>query len=216
MATFTTFHLGGRRFLWVAALSSFGNGTPFTLSFKWAALHLFLGWWCSPLFVLSSQKSTRNCKHKARPCLCVVALRLFLRLWQLCLSWSDEGSHHQRKKKARATTHTVETIGTTTNNNEGQSAPQGKGSLPTTQKARGCASFTLAFAWRPSVSSLWERTFPLSLGWRLSLSSLGWRPPVSSFGNRLLFPLQKGDLPCRPCQKVPGSWQRQPFYDWFN
>ena len=124
----------------------------------------------------------------------MAALRLFLRLWQPCISRSNEGNHHQRKKKARATTNTGETRAPTTNNNEGQSAPQGKGSLPTTQKARVCASFTLAFAWRPCVSSLWKWTFPLSFG---------WRPSVSSFGDGLLFPLQQGDLPCRPCQEVP-------------
>ena len=70
-------------------------------------------------------------------------------------------------------------------------------------RRQGFASFTLAFAWRPSVSSLSERIFTLSFGWRLSLSSLGWRPSVSSFGNGLLFPLQQGELSCRPCQEVP-------------
>ena len=79
-----------------------------------AAFHFFLGWWCSPPFLLSSQKSKRNCKHKARPCLCVAALRLYLRLWQLCLSWSNERNHHQRKKKARTTTQTGETRATPT------------------------------------------------------------------------------------------------------
>ena len=97
------------------------------------------------------------------------------------------------------------TRATTTNERrrQGQPPTQGKRGRPPPTTMKGNQHRNETAAYQPHRRQGFAPASPFSFGWRLSLSSLGWRPSVSSFGNNLLFPLQQGDLPCRPCQEVP-------------
>ena len=168
-------------------LSSFGNGAPFTLPLKWAAFHIFLGWWCSPPFLLSSQKKTNEIANTRHVLACV---------WLPCACSFGCGSSASLGV-TRATT-------TNERRRQGQPPTQGKRGRPPPTTMKGNQHRNERAAYQPHRRQGFAPASPFPLGGGFPCPPWGGGLPFPPLGTTYSSLFSKATYPVDLAKKCPG------------